>query len=77
MMRITKATALAKRQDKLSMRKSVVHASHGTKIAHNIKLRVEKIAKAKGISMAQVALAWVMSQEGNRSSLIFFFCFFG
>ena len=26
--------------------------------------RVEKIAKAKGISMAQLSLAWIMSQEG-------------
>ena len=28
------------------------------------KNRVEKIAKAKGISMAQLSLAWVMSQKG-------------
>ena len=34
-----------------------------------IKIRVEKIAKAKGISMAQLSLAWIMSQKG-----IFFPC---
>ena len=28
------------------------------------KNRVEKIAKAKGISMAQLSLAWIMSQKG-------------
>ena len=28
------------------------------------KNRVEKIAKAKGISMAQLSLAWIMSQNG-------------
>ena len=28
------------------------------------KIRVEKIAKAKGISMAQLSLAWIMSQKG-------------
>ena len=27
--------------------------------------RVEKIAKAKGVSMAQLSLAWIMSQDGN------------
>ena len=35
-----------------------------------VKNRVEKIAKAKGISMAQLSLAWVMSRKG-----IFFFSF--
>ena len=30
-----------------------------------IKIRVEKIAKAKGISMAQLSLAWIMSQKGK------------
>ena len=29
------------------------------------KIRVEKIAKAKGVSMAQLSLAWIMSQKGN------------
>ena len=35
------------------------------------KNRVERIAKAKNVTMAQVALAWVMSQEGNFSSTQF------
>ena len=34
------------------------------------KNRVEKIAKAKGISMAQLSLAWIMSQEGMFSSTV-------
>ena len=34
---------------------------HDTTLNKN---RVEKIAKAKGISMAQVSLAWIMSQKG-------------
>ena len=32
--------------------------------------RVEKIAKVKGISMAQLSLAWIMSQKGMFSSTI-------
>ena len=35
------------------------------------KSRVERIAKAKGVSMAQVSLAWLLSREGNF--LFFFF----
>ena len=37
------------------------------------KFRVERIAKAKGISMAQVSLAWIMSQEGMYFSIVFSF----
>ena len=36
------------------------------------KIRVEKIAKAKGISMAQLSLAWIMSQKGIFSLLLSF-----
>ena len=36
------------------------------------KIRVEKIPKAKGISMAQVSLAWIMSQKGIFSLLLSF-----
>ena len=36
------------------------------------KIRVEKIAKAKGISMAQLSLAWVMSQKGILFLLLSF-----
>ncbi|TFK34297.1 NADP-dependent oxidoreductase domain-containing protein [Crucibulum laeve] len=32
--------------------------------------RVEKIAKEKGISMAQVALAWVMSRDGVTAPIV-------
>ena len=32
--------------------------------------RVEKIAKAKGISMAQLSLAWIMSRKGMLSFLL-------
>ena len=48
---------------KLSTRKLVFFK----KLDHDITLiknRVEKIAKAKGISMAQLSLAWIMSQKG-------------
>ncbi|KAF9536485.1 Aldo/keto reductase [Agrocybe pediades] len=31
---------------------------------------VEQIAKAKGVSMAQVALAWVMSKEGVSAPIV-------
>jgi len=31
---------------------------------------VERIAKAKGISMAQVSLAWIMSQEGVTAPVV-------
>jgi len=31
---------------------------------------VEKIAKAKGISMAQLSLAWIMSQEGVTAPIV-------
>jgi len=32
--------------------------------------RVEKIAKAKGISMAQLSLAWIMSQKGVTAPIV-------
>jgi len=32
--------------------------------------RVEKIAKARGISMARVSLAWIMSQEGVSAPIV-------
>jgi len=41
-------------------------------LSHDIN-RVEKIAKAKGISMAQLALAWIMSQDGMVSFFILSF----
>ena len=34
-----------------------------------IKNRVEKIAKAKGVSMARLSLAWIMSQNGMCRSI--------
>ena len=36
------------------------------------KIRVEKIAKAKGISMAQLSLVWIMSQNGIVFLLLLF-----
>ena len=38
------------------------------KLDHD-KDRVEKIAKAKGITMAQLSLAWIMSQNGMCRSI--------
>ena len=62
----TKATVRTKERLKLSMRKPVIHSSHEReRLICWKKTRVERIAKARGISMAQVSLAWVMSQEGN------------
>ena len=49
---------------KLSTSKLIIlYASNVKKFDHDI-TRVEKIAKAKGISMAQLSLAWIMSQDG-------------
>ena len=40
------------------------------------KNRVEKIAKAKGITMAQLSLAWIMNEKGMfRSTVIHSCCF--
>ena len=60
---ISKATVRMQERKKLSTRKLVFFQ----KLDHDITLiknRVEKIAKAKGISMAQLSLAWIMSQKG-------------
>ena len=32
--------------------------------------RVEEIAKAKGITMAQVALAWILSKDGVSAPIV-------
>ena len=60
-------------QNKLSTRKLIFFMRQ--KLDHD-KDRVEKIAKAKGITMAQLSLAWIMSQKGVfRSIVILFRCF--
>ncbi|KAF9551744.1 Aldo/keto reductase [Agrocybe pediades] len=43
---------------------------YSAKETANIVDAVEKIAKEKGVSMAQVALAWVMSKEGVSAPIV-------
>ena len=54
-------------QNKLSTRKLIFLMRQ--KLDHD-KDRVEKIAKAKGITMAQLSLAWIMSQKGTFPSTV-------
>ena len=61
---------------KLSKRRLIVfYASNEKKLDRDMtdKNRVEKIAKAKNISMAQLSLAWIMSQRGIFFPLLSFF----
>lgn len=38
--------------------------------SNNIMIRVEEVATKRGISMAQVATAWVLSKEGVTAPII-------
>jgi aryl-alcohol dehydrogenase-like predicted oxidoreductase len=57
------ATARMPERKKLSTGKLTIFKNNDLDITL-IKIRVEKIAKAKGISMAQLSLAWIMTQKG-------------
>ena len=63
-------------RNELSTCKLIFFYASNVKSLIMIKNRVEKIAKAKGITMAQLSLAWIMSQNGMcRSIVILFRCF--
>ena len=62
-----------KERKKLSTGKLVIFYAWNEKKVDDItmtKIRVERIAKAKGISMAQLSLAWIMSQKGIFPSTV-------
>ncbi|KAF9561774.1 Aldo/keto reductase [Agrocybe pediades] len=44
--------------------------TYSEKVTANIVDAVEQIAKAKGVSMAQIALAWVLSKEGVSAPIV-------
>ena len=44
--------------------------SHAALIADHVSCRVEELAKKKGASMAQVAIAWMLSKEGVSAPIV-------
>lgn len=47
-----------------------MYATADADVTNPIVRRVEEIAKKKNVSMAQVALAWLLSKDGALSCLI-------
>ncbi|KAF9537715.1 Aldo/keto reductase [Agrocybe pediades] len=60
----------AKQQDTTRGKTDRFKGIYTEKMTADIVDAVEQIAKAKGVSMAQVALAWVMSKEGVSAPIV-------